>query len=292
VYSVITFFSPSVENPLIKFNKDNIENELKLKTGNGDSNFKNNAKEIDEAIAVLEANPKTKKWANRIRNSDSIRRIENKKTGKDIRIIQGDTVKKFDYKARKELLKTRNNVEGFFEKIILFRDFYKETDIKSASKALDSLKITQTKTNVWLYNKNKSLERIEKDPLTFVQFLISKTPFFLFFFAPLFALFFLLLYVRGPSTYMEHLVFIFHIFSFIFLVLLITAIPDIVLDSDLFAGILFAVVGPFYFYKALRNFYKQSRLKTIIKFVFLNIIFLISATTAAILFFAATAATY
>jgi hypothetical protein len=292
LYSVVTFFSPSIENPLVNFNKDDIENELNLKTGNGDFNYKNSAKEIDEAIAVLEANPKTKEWAKKFRNSDSIRRSENKKKGKDIRVIQGDTVNKFDYKARKELLKTRGNVEGFFEKIILFRDFYKETDIQSASKALDSLKITQTKTNVWLYNKNKALERIEKDPVTFVQFLISKTPFFLFFFAPLFALFFSLLYLRGPCTYMEHLVFIFHIFSFIFLVLLITAIPDMLLDSDLFAGILFAILGPFYFYKALRNFYKQSRLKTIIKFVFLNIVFFISATTAASLFFAATAATY
>ena len=92
---------------------------------------------------------------------------------------------------------------------------------------------------------------------------------------------------------MEHLVFIFHIFSWIFVVLLICLIPDKLLPtSGLLAGIILFLIGPFYFYKALRNFYDQSRTITVIKFVFLNIVFLIGTSFFALIFFTLTATFY
>jgi hypothetical protein len=172
------------------------------------------------------------------------------------------------------------------------RDFYEETTISSSKVALDSLKLPKSKINTWLYSKNDTIERIEKDPYSFLEFVLSKTPLFLFFFAPFFALSFWLLYARRSCTYMEHLVLIFHVFSFVFLVMLILAIPEIFIDMKIIFGLFFGIIAPFYFYKALRNFYKQSRLKTIIKFVILNVVFIIGATVAASLFFVATAATY
>ncbi|MFT4673129.1 MAG: hypothetical protein ACI9R6_000011 [Saprospiraceae bacterium] len=291
--SVVGFFSPSIENPL-KNSKTEIPNDgTTLKNDKRNFYSEDTDEDVANAIALLDANPATKKLADELRKKDSIRLTNTKeKNFKKIRVLNGDTVNEHNYAARKEFLKTRGNAEGFLEKLSLFRDFYKETNIQSSSIALDSLKMTQSKTNLWLYNKNESLERIEKDPISFAQFLISKTPFFLFFFAPLYALPFWILYMRSQSTYMEHLVFIFHIFSFIFLVLLLTAIPSILFDTEIFTFLLLGFIAPFYFYKALRNFYKQSRLKTIIKFVFLSIIFIIIATTTASLFFTATAATY
>jgi hypothetical protein len=74
--------------------------------------------------------------------------------------------------------------------------------------------------------------------------------------------------------------------------MLIALIPDLIFGSDFMMGVLFLLVGPFYFYKALRNFYKQGRFVTILKFLFLNFVFFISANIAAILFFAVTAAVY
>lgn len=289
LYSMVNFFNPKSGNP---FNINTETNEITINNQKGHFNFETSDEDIDEAIEALEANPATKKWADMIRKKDSIRRSEEQKIDRDIRVVQGDTVNNHDFIARTKLLKKHGNVERFFEKFELFKDFYKETNIKSASKALDSLQLPETNTNIWLYNKNKSIEKIEKDPVTFAQFLINKTPFFLFFFAPIFALFFSLIYIRRPQKYMEHLVLIFHLFSFIFLVLLLTAIPNMLFDTGVFVGILFGIIGPFYFYKALRNFYKQSRLKTILKFVFLNFVFVISATATAVLFFLATAATY
>ncbi len=196
------------------------------------------------------------------------------------------------YIAQKDI-DTLNNVEGFFRKFELFRDFYKTTDITNTNEALDSLHYEKTKINAWLYSENEVLERIEKNPLRFVNYLASKTPFFLFFFSPLFALFFWLIYSRKRANYMEHLVFIFHIFSWIFVILLISLIPDSLLPTqNLIAGLLLTLIGPFYFYKALRNFYKQNRVITLIKFVFLNIVFMISTSIFALIFFALTAAFY
>ncbi len=189
-----------------------------------------------------------------------------------------------------EEIKKHNFVNRLFKKGTFFHSFYKATDIKNAEIALDSMRYEKTKTNLWLYSKNKDLDRIKDNPVRFASYLASKTPFFLFFFAPLFALFFWLIYSKKQANYMEHLVFIFHIFSWIFVVLLICLLPDLLLPGDnILAGITITFIGPFYFYKALRNFYKQRRFITLIKFVFLNFVFLMSASLCAFIFFAITA---
>lgn len=188
---------------------------------------------------------------------------------------------------------TLNSIDRAVRKLELFYKFNQATNIQNTQKALDSLKYASSKTNIWLYNKTEALDRVQKNPIKFAQYLISKTPFFLFFFAPLFALFFWLIYSKKRANYMEHLVFIFHIFSWIFVVLLICLIPDKLLPTqNLLGSIILLLIGPFYFYKALRNFYKQSRVITVIKFVFLNIVYLIGTTVFALIFFALTAAFY
>lgn len=290
--SIVNFFSPSPKIPIFN-NGNDAESELSVNNDVSSITFENTRdKEIEEAIQTLEANPTTKRLAVRLKREDSIRRAKISKEDKTIRIFNGDTIFENNYSGRVKQLGEKGTIQGFFLKAVLLRDFYTKTEIKSASIALDSLKLPKSKTNVWLYHKNKSVDRVQEDPVSFAQFVLSKTPFFLFFFAPIFALIFWLLYLRRPFNYMEHLVFIFHIFSFIFLSLLILSIPELIFGVEIFVEIFFLFVGPFYFYKALRNFYKQSRSKTILKFVLLNIIFTISVTTAATLFFAATAATY
>lgn len=174
----------------------------------------------------------------------------------------------------------------------LYQDFYKRSEIKDANVALDSLKHENSSFNRWLYSKNESVDRIKANPFGFANYLLDKIPFFLFFFAPFFALFFWLIYSKKKYTYMEHMVFIFHIFGFVFLGLLLCLIPDLFIGEDVVMGFFMALIGPFYFYKALRNFYCQNRFITIVKFIFLNIAFNISAFIIALLFFAVTAATY
>jgi hypothetical protein len=213
-------------------------------------------------------------------------------------LINTDTISKkekaqndFRYLSETDL-DTMSWANRIVERFVMYRDFYETHDIKNPQIALDSLKHENTGTNRWLYDKNNSIERVKKDPFGFANFLMGKIPFFLFFFTPVFAFFFWILYSRKKYTYMEHMIFIFHIFSFLFLAMLICLLPDLLLGDDFFSGILFVIIGPFYFYKALRNFYKQNRFITILKFVLLNNIFFISSTIAAFLFFAITAATY
>lgn len=180
----------------------------------------------------------------------------------------------------------------WFQRFMLYRDFYKATEISDPETALDSLKHTATGYNKWAYGKNSAFEKIEKNPRDFFNYLLEKTPFFVFLFAPVYAFFFWLIYSKKKYTYMEHMVLIFHIFSFIFLASLIAILPDTILGDGYVSGVIFGLIGPFYFYKALRNFYKQNRLITIIKFIFLNWVFWISATVTAVAFFAVTAAMY
>ncbi len=179
-------------------------------------------------------------------------------------------------------------IERFFE----YRKFYKNTEIKDPNKALDILGHENSSFNRWIYNKNQSVDRISENPIGFANYMFSKIPFFLFLFSPIFAFFFWLLYSRKKYNFMEHLIFIFHIFSFVFLIMLLSIIPDLIIGFDLISSISLLIIGPLYFYLALRKFYEQSHLITIIKFVFLNVIFFISANLAAVLFFFATAVVY
>ncbi len=94
--------------------------------------------------------------------------------------------------------------ESYSERFSLYNDFYEKYKIKKPAIALDSLHHRNTAVNRWVYSKNTSVEKISENPTEFAQFLIPKTPFFLFFFAPLFALFFWLIYSWKEYTYTHY----------------------------------------------------------------------------------------
>ncbi|MCC4212745.1 DUF3667 domain-containing protein [Leeuwenhoekiella parthenopeia] len=231
---------------------------------------------------------------------------------------------------------------GFYgrtkNKITLFRKFSSSTAITRPEEGLDSLKYPKTRTNIWLYKKSATFNKILDEPFEFYEYLVEKTPFFIFFFTPLFALAFVPLYLKKESyrealqkikgtsyswfqtvlnipylgsgiaavlatlrrffypsakhNYVEHVIFIFHIFSFMFLGMLLLALPDFVIGASVLTSIFLFLICPFYFYKALRNFYKEGRLRTLLKFLILNFVFLMLSGMSMILFLLITAATY
>ncbi|CAM3516029.1 DUF3667 domain-containing protein [Aequorivita lipolytica] len=212
-------------------------------------------------------------------------------------IIVADSLKNEESKKNfesisEEALDTMSFTESYIERFSLYNKYYEKTKIKSPAVAFDSLHHQNTAFNRWVYSKNATLEKIQEKPSEFINYVISKIPFFLFFFTPFFALFFWLIYSRKKYTYIEHTIFIFHIFSFIFLAMLLFLIPDLIIGKNFLVGCLFIFIGPIYFYKALRNFYGQSRPLTLIKFVFLNTVFVIGLTLAATIFVVASAAIY
>ena len=175
-----------------------------------------------------------------------------------------------------------NTINAFFKKADLYYKFQDETGIYNATRAMDSLQHEQTGYNHWLYKKTVDAGTFGEDPGLFLNYFISKLPFIIFFYLPVFALFIWLLYLRRSFNYMEHLVFAFHIQTMFFVLYGLALLIEMVTTSG-FALTIANLIFLFYLYKGMRNFYGQGRVKTILKFILLNIIFFTLAVIAAII---------
>ena len=194
------------------------------------------------------------------------------------------------YVSQREL-DTLNIFNALYKQIILYEQFYKDTDISRADVALDSLHHTLTAYNRWAYKKGMDVSEFKEEPGQLMNYFINKLPLIIFFYLPVFAVFIWLLYARRPFNYMEHLVFVFHVQTTFFVMLLIALPLDHILNTDFFtSAIMFLFV--FYLYKAMRKFYGQGRFKTLVKFILLNGIFLTLAMIAAIISLLASFAIY
>jgi hypothetical protein len=94
---------------------------------------------------------------------------------------------------------------------------------------------------------------------------------------PIFAFFLWILYKRNKSYYFaDHMIFSIHLYCAYFIIISIFTTFELILKfftpSTGILDFIFFVSLLFYFYKALRNFYGQSRKKTIFKFVLINIL--------------------
>jgi len=93
----------------------------------------------------------------------------------------------------------------------------------------------------------------------------------LFLLLPLFALLLKIFYIRSKRYYIQHFVFSIHFHCFAFLVILL-----VVLVSIFFDGIVQKVVGflilliPIYLVVGMKRFYRQSIIKTFVKFMLLS----------------------
>ena len=147
---------------------------------------------------------------------------------------------------------------------------------------MDSLGYQKTFWNTFYYqqviNTNKNIEQIMIDGgKAYIKTLTSYISISLFIFLPFFALFLKLVYIRRNYTYMEHLIFVFHVQTVFFLLFLLFYLLNLITKTDAFL-VVFFILFLLYLYKALRFFYKQSRLKTILKFIILNSFYLFLAT--------------
>ena len=163
---------------------------------------------------------------------------------------------------------------GFFGKINDFQNYYSKNPKLTAKQALDSLGYKNTFWNEFYYqqtiNSIKNLKKIQSDGgKEYVNKLLSYISISLFVFLPFFTIFLMLLYFRRTYTYMEHLVFVFNTQTVFFLLLSIFYLLNFMVDLNNLAWV-FILAFLLYLYKAMRNFYKQSRLKTIVKCFILN----------------------
>lgn len=114
-----------------------------------------------------------------------------------------------------------------------------------------------------------------------LESVVHHFPQMLFISLPFVALVLKLLYIRRKKFYyVSHVIFTIHVYVFVFIaMLLLLLFSEIKIFStwgwiNYINGII-ALVIFFYLYKAMRNFYEQGRIKTIIKYFILLISFLI-----------------
>ena len=109
----------------------------------------------------------------------------------------------------------------------------------------------------------------DQGKVMFWKAVINQIPKLLFILMPIFALILKILYIRRKIYYVEHLVFALHVHTFIFLFLIIAVlIPK-------WYVILGTIVGIFiYLFLSIKYFYRQSILKSLVKFHLLLFMYL------------------
>lgn len=172
-------------------------------------------------------------------------------------------------------------------KLDKFSNIYNKYPDLPTSNILDTLGYPKNKWNYYLYKKVCDAENIFNSKKSaqkqFMDFMEAKLPFILFLSLPLLTFVFSLLYINSSINYAEHLVLVFNLMTFLFLLLLCNELISICFGFNIKA--LITIGFPFYFYKALRNFYHQKRWKTILKFVFLGFLLSVVASFTALFTF-------
>ncbi len=177
----------------------------------------------------------------------------------------------------------RKGMNAFSEKVDFFVHMIKKDTLFSFDQAKEKYAIESTMSNKMAFNSSNNFLTIMQRPSIFLKNTISKLPFVIFFFMPLFTIFIWLVYIRKKYTYTDHLIFSFHNQSLLFILLILSLLIDMAFNIS--SAWFFVLVFSIYLYKAMRRFYGQGRFKTIVKYLFLNTTFMILALFMAVLLF-------
>lgn len=206
------------------------------------------------------------------------------------RISNKDSIILNDPKSYFKEINTENLTRRFFGKIDFFNSIIKHDTIYYFEQGVSKFEIPENRENEITFNLANSFVEIEKRPGTFLNSLVSKLPFTTFFFLPFFSFFIWLVYIRKKYTYTDHLIFSFHNQSLLFILLIVSNLLNAVFNFR--SEGVFILIFAIYLYKAMRNFYKQRRVKTVIKYFFLNTIFFILGILAITILIAQSVFTY
>ncbi|WP_318344273.1 DUF3667 domain-containing protein [Flagellimonas baculiformis] len=180
-------------------------------------------------------------------------------------------------------LKGRSGTNSFLQKVDFFTKAIRRDTLFNYDDAISKYGIENKWSNRMAFNAGNNALKIWKEPRRFVNSTISKLPFVIFFFMPLFTIFIWLVYIRKKYTYTDHLIFSFHNQSLLFILLILSLLIDMAFNIS--SAWFFVLVFSIYLYKAMRRFYGQGRFKTIMKYLFLNTTFMILAFFMVLLLF-------
>jgi len=234
-------------------------------------------KNIDAHAAVL------KKNAEEEARLDSIKQQQLK--------AKADTAKKYAPGDRSGLkIKEYDPKDNKNFKLTSINVFYTLPAYDSVQQALpkkkrdDWLKRAMTRKSILL--REKYGDNNKEAMALFMEKYMHTLPQALFVSLPVFAFLLLLLYARRDFYYADHAIFSIHVYCASLIVLLVYFSVDklqIAADWQWLSVVKFIIVLGilFYLYIAMRKFYKQNRVKTIFKFILLN---MFSLVVVAILF--------
>lgn len=189
-----------------------------------------------------------------------------KKTGKE---FHRDSI----YKANE--FKDPENLDHLTLRITTFRNYNLKNPHETAEVALKKLGYKNNNINRYIYEKAQNLK--SNDVLREAgDYILGKLPFLIFLSIPFIAIIFWVTFYDKKFNYTDHLVFSYNFYSFMFICLILFEIIGFFSEdiSNLLLGTSFSILFPIYLYKSLRNFYQNSRWKTIFKFLLLNILFI------------------
>ncbi len=190
----------------------------------------------------------------------------------------------------KSLEEENSGINTFSSKMEFFGRMIKVDTLYSFQQAQDKYSIKSSLSNKMAFQFSNSLLKVVRQPGSFINATISKLPFAIFLFLPVFAVFIWLVYIRKKYTYTDHLIFSFHNQSLLFILLILSLIIDAIFDVTS-AGIFTTIFGV-YLYLAMKKFYGQGTFKTIVKYLFLNTIFTFLAVFAVIMLLTGSVFTY
>ncbi len=166
------------------------------------------------------------------------------------------------------------NSLGFFYLISSFRNFNLKHPNTTDIQALKELGFENNRYNRFFYAKSKLFKTNNiKDEL--VSYFYQKLPFLIFLSLPIITIIFWLVFYSRRLNYTEHLIFSYTYFTFLFICMIIFNIIGLfsITVSEYLTGISLLIIFPLYLYRSLRNFYKENRWKTVLKFILLNPLF-------------------
>lgn len=179
---------------------------------------------------------------------------------------------------------------SLMQRMEFFFTYLQKDSIKTFEEAEEKYGVDQTFKNKVAFNGSKSFLKAIAQPGTYLNNTIAKLPLVIFLFLPIFTVFIWMVYTRKKYTYTDHLIFSFHNQSLLFILLILSLIIDTIF-STASAGLFLLIFG-FYLYKSMRRFYGQGRVKTIIKYLFLNTMFTLLALFVVIVLFTGSVFTY
>jgi len=221
-----------------------------------------------------------------LRAIDSLGLREGIKTSK----LEKDSLILSDPRAYLDSINEDSWLNNTLKKTEFFLTLMDKDSIYTFKEAVEKYDLPATNENQLAFGIADSMDHLARQPGSFLQEFISTVPFAIFFFLPFFTVVLWLIYVRKKYTYTDNLVFSFHTQSFFFILLIGSFLLDWLFGWRTIGWTIF--IFAVYLFLSLKRFYGQGWFKTTLKYLFLNTVFVILASIAALVFLVGTALTY